>query len=178
MIDVGASGTLAEVPFSLYDGDGAPVSGYSWTDAGGGLTAQVQVFVPGGSFTNATIANIVSKGNGQYALQLTAGQTATPGKVYLYVSVASHSAYWGPEEIVVGSSAAAVVAALVAYAHDTGATVGGLLVRLEAFLSGQATNMHGPTTTWYKRGGGIAFAGVNDVTAGNRAESDISGSEP
>jgi hypothetical protein len=74
-----------------------------------------------------------------------------------------------------------IVAAIVAHSHDTGVTVEGLLIRLEAFLSGLATGMNGPLGKWYKRGGlgaGVAFEGAVDPTAGTRAESDVSGSEP
>lgn len=72
-IAVGASGSEAEFPFAIYDNDNVPQTGYSFS------TGDVMLRLPGGVLVNATIGNIVECGNGQYVLQLTAGETATEG---------------------------------------------------------------------------------------------------
>lgn len=73
MILLGASGAQAEIEFSLTDASG-PVTGKSWS------TGELKLRLPGGTFSNATVANIVEYGLGKYALQLTAAETATAGK--------------------------------------------------------------------------------------------------
>lgn len=179
MIDVGASGALAELPFSLYnDTTGAPVIGHTFVDAGGGLTAEVKLRLPAGTFANSTIANIVEWGNGQYALQLTAGQTVTAGKVSIYVLVTGCSANYSPEEIKASNTAANIVAALMAYEHDTGATFLGLCNRLDALIAGKATGLRGALARYYMRDGAtVAISAVQDVGSGTRATGDITGSE-
>lgn len=178
MIEVGAFGAQAEIPFAIYD-NLTPVEGYTFTDAGDGTTAQVQVRVPGGAFANVSLSNIIEWGKGQYAVQLTALQTANPGKVSLHVSVPGYSVTYSPEQIVShDDSAAAFVQALLSYAHETGATVEGLLVRLEAFITGKATGLNGSVGKFYRRDGStVAFTGALDVNSGTRQVSDISGSE-
>lgn len=180
MIDVGASGAQAEIPFSLFDSTtGLPVLSHVFVNAGAGLTAEVKVRLPGGSFTNTTIANIVEWGNGQYALQLTALQTANPGKVSIYVVVSGATANYSPEELKVSNAPANVIAALMAYSHDTGVTFHGLLTRLEALANGKATGLRGTTARYFKRDGvTVAINAVQDVASGTRATGDVTGSEP
>ncbi len=107
MIIPGASGAEAALPFSLVlTATGAGVAGYAWVDAGGGLTAGLKVQCPSGTpgtYVNATISRIVEIGGGNYEYQLSAGESADPGKVYYYTNVALHdgdalSARW--EDIV------------------------------------------------------------------------------
>lgn len=85
MIAVGETQAYAaEVPFYLPSANPlVGVTGHVWHDAGGGVTDELQVMVPGGSFINATIAKIVEKGFGRYALQLSSGQCTTSGVVYV-----------------------------------------------------------------------------------------------
>jgi hypothetical protein len=172
MIDVGASGAQAEIPFSLFDNTtGAPVTGHAW------IAGEVKVRVPGGSFVNATIGNIVEWGNGQYALQLTALQTASPGKVSIYVLVTGAQADYGPEEIK-SSVATDIVAALMAHEHDTGASFEGLCIRLDALIAGKATGLNAPFARYFKRDGTTAaIVAAQDTAAGTRGTGDISGSE-
>jgi hypothetical protein len=180
MIDVGASGAQAELPFSLYDDStGAPVTGHSWVDAGGGLTAELQLRVPAGSYTNSTIANIVEWGNGQYALQLTSGETATAGKVAIYISISGVSAQFGPEEIRSSSTATAVRDAILDYSHDTGLTIRGFFRRLDALAAGKATGLRGTIARYFMRDGTTeAIEATQDTSLGTRAAADVSGTEP
>lgn len=168
-IDVGASGSQAEIPFSLYDdATGAPVTGRVW------IAGDVKVRLPGVAYANATVGNIVEWGNGQYALQLTAGQTANPGKASIYVSVAGMSAQYGPEEIRLDP-----VAALMAFSHDTGLTVMGLFRRLDALAAGKATGLNSALASYYRRDGSTkAIDAVQDTTAGTRSTGTVTGSEP
>jgi hypothetical protein len=76
-----------EIPFHLADANdpiGAWLTGYAWPSVGGGLTDKLQVRLPGGAYTNATIANIREIGFGDYALQLALADTATRGTVGLF----------------------------------------------------------------------------------------------
>lgn len=78
-----------EVPFFLpLNSD--PLQGktlHSFVDIGGGLTDEVKLRLPGGSFVSGTISQIAERGHGWYVYILTQGQTATPGTVYLDVNV-------------------------------------------------------------------------------------------
>lgn len=173
MIDVGASGAQAEIPFSLYDTTtGAPILAHSFS------AGEVKVKLPGVAYANATVGNIVEWGNGQYVLQLTALETANPGKVSIYISIAGIAAEYGPEEIR-ASTINDIIAALMAYEHDTGATFLGLLNRLDALVAGKATGLRGTLARYYMRDGTtVAIEAVQDVATGTRATGTITGSEP
>lgn len=80
----GSSGADAEFPFAFYDASGNPILAHVFNNVGGGLTDEVKVRLPGGVFTNATIANIVEWGQGIYALRLTATETAVAGKAGIH----------------------------------------------------------------------------------------------
>jgi hypothetical protein len=75
---------------------------------------------------------------------------------------------------------AAVVAAANDDEHDTGASWAGLKARLEALASGAATglNRSGTVTFLMRDGTTAAFTLVQDVAAGTRGPSNITGSEP
>lgn len=91
-----------EVPFQLPTSSNPLVglTAHAWTDAGGGVTSEVQILLPGSVvWQDATIANIVEKGYGTYALQLTAVQVATAGVVYIRVVVTGAQPYTGSEVI-------------------------------------------------------------------------------
>lgn len=84
MIPKGASGKDAELPINLYRAtDGTAITSYVW------VTGNVKVALPGAGFGNATVANIVEKGRGKYALRLTSGESATTGGVMLDLDPAS-----------------------------------------------------------------------------------------
>lgn len=77
-----------------------------------------------------------------------------------------------------GATAAAVVAALMAYGHDTGVTLAGLTKRLEALTTGQlvitnegAYERH----TWKDKDGVTLFTALVDKATGSRAASTLSG---
>lgn len=177
MIRKGASGKDAELAINLFDAmTGAPIVGHVW------IAGELLLVLPNGVFANATVANIVEKGRGRYALRLTALESAVTGMVQIDLDTTNgylpHSLV---DQILDLPTAASVLAELRAWGHDTGATFEGLMVRLDAFIAGRGENMNGPHATWYKRGGGsgvgIAFEGDVDPVIGMRAESDISGSE-
>lgn len=90
---INTSGSEAELPFSIFDNDNTPVTGYSFS------TGDVKVRVPGGVFVDADISNIVECGNGQYVLQLEASQTATEGAVFVAFSDGSERDFFGYEMV-------------------------------------------------------------------------------
>lgn len=73
-----ASGSEAELPFSIYDNDNVPITGHVF------VAGEVRVRVPGGTFVDADTANILECGLGQYVLQLTEMQTGTEGAVVVH----------------------------------------------------------------------------------------------
>lgn len=83
-IQRGASGSAAEIPFSIYNA----IAG---TETTGQLFASgyVKVRLPGGGWEEANTANIVEWGLGQYGLQLTAMETRDPGPVGVRVLTGS-----------------------------------------------------------------------------------------
>lgn len=96
MIIVGESDPNArEVPFHLPDENNPLVgkTGHVFVDG------EVKIRLPGASYANATVANIVEKGFGDYALRLTQAQTANEGFAYLYAAVAGAQRWTGVEQI-------------------------------------------------------------------------------
>lgn len=88
----GASGGAAEIVFHLAsDADPlAPVTGHSF--GGGPTTSDVLLWVPNtGVFTPATVAHIVEKGYGDYALQLTSTESALAGTAVVFAYVTGTS---------------------------------------------------------------------------------------
>lgn len=72
----GASGIHAEMLINLYDAtDGHPILLHPW------VAGELLISTPGNAFGNATVANIRELGRGKYALQLTALETGTDGRV-------------------------------------------------------------------------------------------------
>lgn len=72
------------------------------------------------------------------------------------------------------ANATAGVAALMAHAHDTGVTIGGLLTRLEALVSGKATGLKSGLVRFFRRDGiTIAMEMIQDLAAGNRATGTV-----
>ncbi len=81
--------TAAEVPFYLptIADPTVGLTGHVFHDAGGGLTDEVQVFVPGGAWVNATTNKVIERGFGWYVLQLTTAQCSVAGGVYLRANI-------------------------------------------------------------------------------------------
>lgn len=189
MILPGASGAAAALPFSLIvTATGLGTSGHAWVDAGGGLTAEFKVQCPSGTpgaYVNATIARIVELGGGNYEYQMSAGESADPGKVYYYPNVALHdgdalTARW--EDIVdvgsAGLTANAVRDAILDYTLRSGRTVRGHLRRMDALFFGKVTGLWSALVTAFRPGGAVAeFEAVQTPAAGSREEVDVTGSE-
>jgi len=100
MILVGASAYEAALPFEVVNGSGAMVPAYAFPDVGGGLTNEFQFRLPGGAYTNATIANIEDLGNGNYQYKMTSGNTATAGKVFYRTNITGYENYARWEDII------------------------------------------------------------------------------
>jgi hypothetical protein len=82
----------AEVAFTLFSGI-SPITGWSFT------LGEVQIKLPGGAWTDATLIKIVEKGYGRYAVRLTAAQCLTAGDVYIKAIVAGAQNYYGSDVI-------------------------------------------------------------------------------
>lgn len=133
-----------------------------------------------------TMVNIAT---GHYRVTYTSDAADTPeqllwtfsviegGQTRLYGNTSSVG-----EESAGGSDAEDIIAALIAYAHDTGVTVGGMLVRFEAWLSGEREVSAGATpdlvhVAYKDKDGVIAMEGDYDPATGARADADVEGSE-
>lgn len=93
MIPKDATGAAAELPFSLVNSTtGAGTASHSWNDVGSGLTDELKVQLPDGvgTWVNATIAQIVDRGSGNYGYQLAAGESDVAGIVSIYPNVSGH----------------------------------------------------------------------------------------
>lgn len=91
----GASGSEAELPFAIYDGDGEPVEGHVVG------TGDLKLRLPGAtSFTNANVANVLEVGHGQYVLQLTSEETADEGMAFVVYNDGSNR-FWSSYEPIV-----------------------------------------------------------------------------
>ena len=78
-----------------------------------------------------------------------------------------------------GATAAEILAAIVAYNHDGGVTLGGLFARIEAVLTGKTTGLNGPVARFYMRDGTTVAVEITiDPEAGTRGQSTVGGSEP
>lgn len=88
--------TAAEVPFFLplaTNPIAAGLTGHSFS------LGEVQVHLPGGVWFNVSTGQIVEKGFGRYAVQLTAAQCAVAGQVYVNAVVSGAQPYDGSEEV-------------------------------------------------------------------------------
>lgn len=76
------------------------------------------------------------------------------------------------------STPASTVTALLATAHDSGVTLGGLFKRLEALVSGKVTGLRGTLVRFFLRDGTTVATEIAQVrSAGTRSTGDVSGSE-
>lgn len=127
MIPKGATGAAAEIPFSLVaTADNTGTASHSWNDVGSGLTDELKVQLPDGvgTWVNATIAQIVDRGSGNYGYQLAASETDVAGIVAIYPNVSGHygdalSARW---DRIVDIAAAASASITSGTAQAGGAT--------------------------------------------------------
>lgn len=95
---VNASGTEAELPFAIYDNDGVPQTGYSFT------LGDVQVRAPGDvAFSDVATSDIYECGHGQYVVRLSAAQTADEGAVLVYFSDGANRDFAGYEMVCTGT---------------------------------------------------------------------------
>lgn len=172
MILLGASGKDAELPINLFDANtGAAITAHVW------VTGEVMVALAGGALANATVANIVEKGRGRYALQLTAGETGTTGGIVLELVTTNgylpHS--WQETVVDIGG---VTRDALLNYAFRTGRTVRGLLRRLDSLFFGKVTGFKSGTVTGYQPDGTtVEFTTTQDTAAGNKSTSTVTNSE-
>lgn len=118
MIIKGASGTSAEIPFTLVDGDFNHLDGHSWVNYGDGTTEELYVRVPGGSMQRATIARIYGCGRGRYVYRLTAGETATAGCALVNTNV-SGAQEWSTDVRIADPTGTAFEIPFILYDADT-----------------------------------------------------------
>lgn len=136
MIQQGASGAAAEVNFSMTNASGA-VTSHSFS------TGHLKVCLPGGTYVDATVGNIVSKGLGLWALRLTTGETATLGTVFVKTNVSGvfeNAQNFSDEIVPVGSggpSAATIAAAVWAYTIEGSSSAQTYYRRMAAVLFGK-----------------------------------------
>lgn len=138
MIPKGASGAEAEIPINLFDSSGNAVLAHIWVSGElkwnlpGSGTAMVAVPI--------TAGQILEKGLGRYAIQLTAGQSATAGSVYVVLDTVAFPAYspysWQDVILDIGKW-------MLTFSHRTGRTLLGLMRRLDAFAVNAATHLDG-----------------------------------
>ena len=134
---------------------------------------------------SATMA-LISAGYYRAIYTSTAGDTLEQLKWAFTVTEGTIARTYGNDSVTVadgggGDSAEDIVAALMAHAHDTGVTIGGLFVRQEAWLSGARTIVRVGTTdtfAYLDKDGNIAFTGDLDNETGARGASDVTGSDP
>lgn len=82
---------VLEIPFSIYNGSGVGVTGFTFSPG------DVEIRLPGGSFSAADEGNVVEYGLGQYALVLTSAQRLSPGAIMLFFSDGVNQDYFGYE---------------------------------------------------------------------------------
>lgn len=73
-------------------------TGIVWPDVGGGLTDRVRFRLPGASYANATITQIVEKGFGIYAYRHLQADTVNKGFVYLDADDPDCQSWTGQEQ--------------------------------------------------------------------------------
>lgn len=88
-----AIGETGSVPFFLPNAtdpiNGAPLTGHTF------VTGQVRVCLPNATYVDADVAQIEEIGFGGFRLNLTAGQTALAGKVFVYANVPGYQRFEG-----------------------------------------------------------------------------------
>jgi hypothetical protein len=75
-------------------------------------------------------------------------------------------------------AATELVAAFMAFSHDTGLTIKGAFRRLDALVAGKATGLRSAVASYFMRDGTTeAIEAVQDSLQGTRAAADVTGSE-
>lgn len=123
------------------------------------------------SAINATISSAITNINTNTNTQV--ADLPTAAEIDTLLSANHGAGSWA------GATAAEILLAILDHNHDTGVTVGGLLARIEAVLTGKATGLSDAGTgRYYMRDGvTIAVQSTIDPAAGTRGPSDVSGSE-
>ena len=133
MIVKGSSGVAAEVVFTVTNSAG-PVTARTWA------AGELKVAAPGGTFVNATVANIVSRGLGVWTLQLTATETAGVGVVAVKLSIAGIAESDGYQAFtaeVADVGTGAIAAAVWTYVIEGTSTAQAYMKRLAATVFGK-----------------------------------------
>jgi hypothetical protein len=187
--------SAAEVPFYL-GSLGAPTTGITGRVGSFGAT-EVQINLPVSSGSRAWIdvanANIVEKGFGWYAVQLTSAQTAVAGNVYILVSNDSlYQPYEGAETIGVdgGDMAVGVGGPVPIYLANAGNPVFGSPVtghswstgETQIFLPGGGAFVNASTSNLSEIGNGDYELAVTAANAAQRGKIyfhvAVSGAQP
>lgn len=126
----------------------------------------------GGLFTRGTGAGQINQdANGRI-------DTRTAAIVDGVITAAKFAADAITSTVLATSAAQKVRDSLLTYSHDTGVTVEGLFVRLDALLGGKATGLLSTLARFYRRDGvTVAFEANQNVTLGTRATATVTGSE-
>lgn len=148
-IPIGASGKDAELLINLFSAAGVAITGFNWTTSTG-----LYVCLPGAAYaaaSSAQLARVVEKGRGRYALQLSAGETATSGVAQLdldpvALSCLAHSQSDDIRDLSTGTALAAIPAAVLASVID-GIALSLALTRVLRFVVGKRSGQSTNTTT-------------------------------
>jgi len=156
--------SLRRVPFRLYDLSGQPLAGSAPSNS------EILISKDGASYATST-GTITELAGGDYYYECASGEVDTEG--FLLLKILRAGAMPGPRPVV--SVEKRTEDRQAAYVHDTGRTFRGLMVRLEAFLSGRATTLIGSTASFYRADGTtVSFTAPQDTTTGNRTAADVS----
>lgn len=176
MILKGKSGAEAELPINLFDfSTGEAILGHTFT------TGEVLLALPNGVLEDATPGNIVEKGHGRYALQLTGAETSTSGAVVLHLVTDPVSGPYLPhawDETIVDVGATARDA-ILDYAFRSGRTIRGFFRRVDALFFNKNTGLKNSNHIAYQPGGSNVpeYTDTQDVVAGTRSEANVANSE-
>lgn len=171
---------LRTVQVRLFNLAGAGLDpAHSWA------AGEVKIRKSGGSFANTTnLPTAVTGGeDGSFEILLTLAEVDTVGTLRLQFTPAGGEFAEYVDDVVasIGTSAAEVMSVMAAYEHDTGVTLGGLWERMEAFLSGQRVVTSAGSSDHFQylnKDGDVAYEANLNKTTGDRAASDVTGSEP
>lgn len=140
-----------------------------------GLTLTITAGKAGGAFASIS-PTVTERGNGWYAIALTASHTDTLGDLALHVTATGAD----PADFlaeVVAYDPNAVDLGITQFAHETGRTILGVVRRLDSLMVGKATGLLSSLATFYRADGTtVAIEAAQNTTAGTRdAASTVGG---
>lgn len=157
-------------------GDGIAAVAGGGVDIRGGVTGNITGNLSGsaGSVTGNVGGNVV--GSVGSVVGAVGSVTGAVGSVTAAVTVGAIAANAITAAAIAADAGVELAAAVWAFAHEAGRSVKGVMVRLDAFISGKATGLRSGTARFYRADGTtVAIQASQNIGAGTRDAGTVAG---